>query len=258
MTDHKDTDPAFIRKQYEFSRHIRDPDNRARPEEIEDRRMAVYRRLFYKNIESFVSGAFPVLRKLYDGDQWRELVRGFIAEHRCQSPYFLEISEEFLRFIEQTHQPRDCDPAFMLELAHYEWVELALTVSDKSVDMAEIDPNGDMLSAHPVLSPLAWPLSYRWPVHEIGPDNRPRNPPEQPTHIVVFRDRNDQVRFTLINPVTARLLTLLTDNETVTGRWTLQTIAAELQHPKPDVVVSGGLQAMEQLKSQGIILGTRR
>lgn len=257
MTDRKDNEQAFIRKQYEFAGHIRDPENRPAPPDVEDRRMAVYRSLFYKSIEGFISGGFPVLRKLYDDGQWETLVRRFIAAHRCQSPYFLDISREFISFLEQTHRPRDCDPPFMLELAHYEWVELALTVSDDTPEMKGIDANGDLLAGHPVVSPLAWPLSYVWPVHELGPDNRPDTPPEQPTHIVVFRDRNDRIRFTLINPVTARLLGLLKEDGTRSGRSALEQIAGELNHPRPEVVVKGGLQALEQLKSQGIVLGAR-
>ena len=64
--------------------------------------------------------------------------------------------------------------AFVLELAHYEWVELALDVSD-----AQLPERG--------WSPLAWPLAYRWPVAEIGPGHLPQAAPEQPTLILARR-----------------------------------------------------------------------
>jgi hypothetical protein len=44
------------------------------------------------------------------------------------------------------------------ELAHYEWVELALQIADD--DLPPHDPDGDLLAGKPVPSPLAWALAY--------------------------------------------------------------------------------------------------
>ena len=248
--------PSFTKKQYEFAAHIRDPEHNAKPDEIENRRMDIYRDLFYKNIEGFISGGFPVLRKFYNDTKWEELVRSFIAQHHSSSPYFLEISEEFLRFLQEEHTLRFCDPPFIYELAHYEWVELALLISEKTIQMDGVQANADLLAGHPVLSPLAWSLSYQWPVHKLSPKFQPETPPEQATYIVVFRDRTDKVRFVFINPITARLLYLLQEDTQLTGQAALEKICTEMNHPKLDVVVRGGQQALEQLQSQGIILGT--
>lgn len=250
--------PAFIKQQYSFAAHIRDPQKNPPPDGIENRRIAIYRDLFYRNIEGFIASGFPVIRKLYNDKDWHRMVRDFMSRHRSKSPYFLEISREFLDYLQDERRNEPCDPPFLLELAHYEWTELALSVSDAPIDMDSIDPNADLLRGHPAISPLAWVLSYRWPVHRLGPDFRPSETPEQTTHIVVYRDRKDQVRFVLINPVTARLLYLVEEDKSLTGRAALERIAEEMRHPKPEVVMEGGRQALEQLKSQGIILGTRR
>jgi uncharacterized protein len=250
--------PEFMRKQYEFAAHIRDPGNNPAPADVEDRRMEIYRGLFFRNIESFIAKGFPVLRKLYSETDWEQLVRGFFAHHQSHSPHFVEISEEFLNYLQHEHQGRDCDPPFLQELAHYEWVELALSVSTETADMNSIDPNADLLQGSPAISPLAWPLSYRWPVQMISPDCRPATPPEQPTYLVVYRDRSDKIRFVAINAVTARLLQLLQEQPKLSGLQALQQIAAEMKHPKPEVVIEGGRQTLEQLKGQGIILGIKR
>ena len=68
------------------------------------------------------------------------------------------------------------DPPWLAELAHYEWVELALQIAERR-RLPPHDPDGDLLDGVPVLSPLAWPLAYRWPVHRIGPDSSPSAPP---------------------------------------------------------------------------------
>ncbi len=249
--------PAFKKHQYEFTAHLRDPKKNAMPEGIEDRRMAVYRELLYNNIESFIASGFPVLREIYDDENWHKMVRDFFANHQSQSPYFLEISQEFIAYLKNERQADENDPAGLLELAHYEWVELALHVSDENICMDNIDANGDLLTQHPAFSPLAWPLVYQYPVHTMGPDNLPQKAPEQATYLVIYRNRNDEVNFLEINPVTARLIGLLQENESYSGTDAIEHIIREMNHPNPDIVKQGGFTALHELQQYGIILGTR-
>ena len=243
--------------QHQFAGHIRDPENVALRDDVEDRRMSIYRELFYNNIEGFVSGAFPVLRKFYSDDDWHAMVRSFMVQHKAKTPYFLEISQEFLHYFQNEHVMRDCDPAFAIELSHYEWVELALTVADEENDLNNIDSNGDLMQGHPITSSLAWNLSYQWPVHTLSPENVPDSQPEQATHIVVYRDRQDKVRFVVINQVTAVLLNLLDEQPELTGQQACEFIAEQMQHPNPEVVIEGGRLALEDLQEKGILLGTQ-
>ncbi len=111
--------------------------------------------------------------------------------------------------------------------------------------------------AHPVQSPLAWLLSYQFPVHCIRPDYQPEEAPEQPTFLIAYRNREDEVNFMEVNSVTGRLLYLLSEDTAMTGEQALAQIAAEMQHPNPEQVIAGGLETMEHLRSKGIILGTQ-
>ena len=104
-----------------------------------------------------------------------------------------------------------------------------------------------------MLSPLAWTLGYRYPVHRIGPDYRPVE--EEPTFLVVYRDRDDEVGFLVLNPVTARLLEGLRETPTLTGRDLLAGIAAEIGHADPQIVIDGGQAVLEDLRRRGVILG---
>jgi uncharacterized protein len=249
--------PEFQRLQYAFSAHLRDPQAHARPTDVEDRRMAIYRDLFYNNVEGFLKSGFPVLRQLYADADWHRMARDFFARHRSHTPYFVEISQEFLKYLQTERAPQPEDPPFLTELAHYEWVELALSVSDETPDWTSIDAQGDLLEGRPVLSPLAWLLSYQYPVHKIGPDFRPDKPGEQPTYLLVYRDPQDKLGFMELNPVTARLIALLDETPARTGRELLERIAQELQHPRPEQVIQGGAQTLQQLHQIGVVLGTR-
>ena len=244
--------PGFMQRQYEFAAHIRDPEHKRAPDNIEDRRMGIYRELFYNNVEGFLSNSFPVLRTLMDDHSWHAMARDFYARHQCHSPLFLEIPREFLNYLQQERSDRADDLPFLRELAHYEWVELALSVAEADFTAS----GGDLLDAIPVVSTLAWPLSYRYPVHKISPEFIPATPAEQTTYLLVYRDPDDEVGFIELNPVSARLLALLQENTKLSGRQALEQIAAELQHPNPDVVIDGGRQILQEWQQRGIVLGT--
>jgi len=248
--------PEFIRRQYQFAAHIRNPDKNPRPDDIEDRRMGIYRELFYNNIEGFLASSFPVLRELTNDTDWQAMARDFISRHESHSPLFLEIPREFLHYLEHERGAQDRDPPFLLELAHYEWVELALSVSDIEWP-APVEPDGDLLDTIPVLSPLAWPLSYHFPVHRISKDFQPDAPDAEPTYLLVYRNRDDEVGFAELNPVSARLFSLAQDNRQLNGRELLLQIAGELQHPAPDTVVDGGKQILEDWRTLGVVCDTR-
>lgn len=243
-------------QQHAFAGHIRDPENNPAPAGIEDRRMAIYRDLFFNNVAGFLSSGFPVLKKLYSEEDWERMTRDFFVRHRCQTPLFLEIAQEFLDYLQNERKPQPEDPPFLLELAHYEWVELAVTIDDTEIPHEGFDPAGDLLEGRPVLSPLAWPLTYAYPVHRIGPDFRPQAPGE-PVHLLVYRNPDEKVGFMELNPVTARLLQLISEQPDASGRGLMQQIAGELDHPDHQVVIQGGLQTLEELRASGVILGTR-
>lgn len=245
------------RTQLEFAAHIRDPQHAPAPHGIEDRRMAIYRELFFNNVRDLLGRSFPVLRTLLGPAGWEALVRDWLVRHRAQTPLFLELPREFLAYLQEEREPRVDDPPFMTELAHYEWVELALSIDEREPELPGVDEAGDLLAGRPVLSPLAWSLAYAWPVHRISPEFRPTEPPAEPTRLVVYRDRRDRVGFLEINLVTARLLELLAGDAMPrpTGRECLLGIAAELGHPAPDVVVTAGIALLADLRARDVVLG---
>jgi len=198
------------------------------------------------------------LRSLYDEAGWRELVRDFYSEHRCQTPLFPEVAKEFLRYLQDIRRARPDDPGFLLELAHYEWVELALSLDERNPETIDADPDGDLLAGIPLLSPLAWPLSYRYPVHRIGPDYRPSLPPDEPTHILVYRNRDGAVKFMKLNPVSRLLFELMRADPNASGLDLLKKIAEAIDHPDPERVIATGTQLLSDLKRKEVLLGTRR
>ena len=193
---------SFKTVQRQFSAHIKDPENKPF-KRAEARRITIYRDLFFNNIVGFLDNSFPVLKSLYAREDWLALARAFFREHHCRSPYFVDISKEFVEFVAEEYQLTDTDPAFLAPLAHYEWLELDLSIrkgqcpDNSSKELSNSTQLG--------LSPLASLVSYAYPVHQIRRDFQPQQPNDT-VFIVVYRNRDDSVEFILLNQVTAFLL----------------------------------------------------
>ena len=249
---------AFQEKQYALAAHIRDPERRPPPEGMEDRRLAIYRGLFFNNLKNLLATFFPVLRKLHDAERWAHFIREFMRRHRARTPYFLELPEEFLSFLQDEYEVRDDDFPFLLELAHYEYVELALSVSTEANDADSVDSAGNLLDAVPMKSALAWVYAYRYPVHRISPTFVPEEPADEPIYLAVYRQPNDEVGFLELNAATAGLLNAIDENETNrTGRQLLRDVASDIGYPDVDAFIEHGRAALEQMRELGILIGTR-
>lgn len=240
-----------------FAAHIRDPDGAPAPPDVEDRRLQVYRELFLNNVAGLLAGAFPVLQRVLGPERWRQLAREFYRDHRCHTPLFLEVPQEFLVYLGEERRPSAGDPPFLYELAHYEWVELALSIDETTLDGTRVDPAGDLLAGVPVLSPLAWPLAYRFPVHRLSPEFQPSMPPAEASFYVACRDRSDQVRFMGANAVTVRLVELMRQHPDRTGHGHLAALADELPRVDPAALRAGGADTLRELRANDAVLGTR-
>ena len=239
-------------QQLALTRHLRDPQHVSAPEGVEDRRLAIYRDLVFNNVESLLAGNFPVLKQVLGEGDWRCLVRDFFRVHRAQTPLFPELGREFLRFLDARNDEAPTLPPFAHELAHYEWVELALQISD--AQLPDIDPRGDLLDDVPTLSPLAWPLAYEWPVHRIGPDHLPQAAPVEPTLLLVRRGPDGEVRFSQLSPLAFRLLQRLDESPGLSGRAQLEALATEAGHADVTAFVEQGRALLEQMRGVGVVL----
>ena len=251
--------PDFQKKQFAFAAHIRDPANVPAPAGVEDRRMAVYRELFFNNLRSLLSNMFPVLKKLHSREAWSAIIRQFMRKHRATTPYFLQLPAEFLEFLQQEYEPQDGDLPFLLELAHYEYIELALSIAEAQDDLTGIDPDGDLLAATPVKSELTWAFAYQYPVHRISAQFQPAEPAAMPTYLAVYRGSDDKVGFLELNPMTAGLLDAIGNNtQGLSGAGLLQALARQTHYPDVEALVAHGAAALAEMRQLQILIGTRR
>jgi hypothetical protein len=243
--------PTLYQQQDTLTRYLRDPDHCAPPAGMDVARAQVYRDLVFSNLSSLLSGTFPVLVKTLGDGEWRSLVRIFLRDYRAQTPKFGEIAQEFVEFLASEPQALSDGPwpPFMVELAHYEWVEMALQQSE-----AEPLPASELLLDRPLqVSPLAWPLAYAWPVQLVGPDYRPDSPPAQPTLLLVCRDEGWNVRFSELNPLAWRLLQRIGEFPQLDGRAQLEGLAVEAGMVGSPEFIDNGLALLQQMHGEGVI-----
>lgn len=243
----------FQKTQDRFAGYIRDPQRNAPPDDVEPRRMAMYRELFFNNIDSFIASNFPVIRTLLNEEQWFELTQDFFAKHRNQTPYFSEIAEEFLDYL-QNERSNPHDYPFLLELAHYEWVEMALSIAKDAPNLGDSEFLENLWQRPLALSPLAWPLLYRFPVQAISPEFLPLEPPDQPTCLIVYRDSLDSVHFLKTTGLTLELLQILQDQGAMTGEQALQTLTDRFPQIDAQSLLDNGPPMLRELAEKGILI----
>jgi len=247
---------SFIETQQRFMDYIKDP-TMPLPDGIEMRRMKIYRELFFNNIDGFVTNAFPVLKSLYTESAWTERVQQFFVEHDCHTPIFLEIAQEFLLFLQTQYTPTSIDPPFMLELAHYEWLELVVAVAQddpqqRLIDAEAIDPDG----LHTMLlsvSACAQIAQYRYDVQHISPEYQPTTPTESPQFFCIYADHHDEVSFLALNPLTAQVLAYLSQFEGVSYTDLIDWLLTTYPNMEPSALTDGCFTLIAQLSSKGII-----
>lgn len=254
--------PSRLRaQQFELTRHLRDPQASPAPQGIEDRRLEVYRELLFNNILGLLSGNFPVISQLLGEQRWQRLVRDFYRDYRCRTPLFAEIAREFLRYLDDLDSEGpdgDLIPPFLPELAHYEWVELALQLSDAAAPSDDTEIGDDeLLEHHPQLSPLAWPLAYAWPVHRLGPDHQPKQPPATPTLVLLRREAGGEVRFSELSPLAYRLVERIGESPELTAREQLQALAQEAGSDDTAAFLALGDGLLRQMRASGVIYFSR-
>jgi hypothetical protein len=245
---------AFEHQQRQFLNYLRQPQAANVPAGFAPENLAIYVDLLYNKFDESLTACFPVIRSILSKGDWRALLVDFIAQHPCRSPYYRQIPDEFVQYLQQERNRAE-DWPFLAELAHFEWMELQLSIAE--AEPVEIKPLTDaqLLSRVPVFAPVMQLLHYQWPVHSITSSFMPMEAPATATYILGFRDNDDRVQFINLNLVTARLVTLLGNG--LSGQQALETIGSDLDGNTFKQFMQFGLDALAELHRRGTIVDSR-
>lgn len=241
--------------QYAFAQHIRDPEHAPRPNGVSPRRSQVYTELLFGNVCGFLDRCFPVCQRVLSASSWTTLCRGFFRDWPSHTPWFRDIPREFVRYLSSINDAK-LPFAWLPELAHYEWVELALDVMDVSMDSDIRQPtHTEELMTHTIIvNPALMLLQYQWPVHQIGASFLPEQP--KPTSLIVYRNQADGIEFMISNPMTLALLETLKASPN-TGLEACGIVAQATQHPDPDALAQFAAPLLMQLFNKEVLCGIK-
>lgn len=236
--------------QKRFTQAVRNPDQSPISDAEARRRINIYQTLFFNNINQFLVNGFPVLHRVLRPQQWTTLARGFFISHSAQSPYFAHIPKEFVDYLAQRPDVLDGYPAWVAELAHYEWLELDISI--RHGDISEQLWQAAGLPAYFAVSPLAELVSYRYEVHRISPNFIPANETALVYYYVVYRDAMDKVSFLQVNELTAFLIQNVGKRESFKALF--QRIQAALPHRGANEIEHSLKQTLSELLQAQIFI----
>ncbi|MDI1299184.1 putative DNA-binding domain-containing protein [Methylotenera sp.] len=244
---------SFQKYQLAFTSHIRDPLNQPRPKNVKNKGMDVYKEIVFNNLFESVSACFPVVQKVIGKRAWHKLIRGFFSEHSSSTPIFRKIPEEFLAYLSNIHAltPENFPP-YLTSLCHYEWVELLVSTMKDETDKRNINAIGNLRMNQPAFEPAMQLLNYEYAVQKISPRYKPSV--KENTQLLVFRNTELEVKFIELNSITYRLIEILKQNK-VNCEQALTMLAIEINQVETESIIQFGLDILEDLRSQGVILG---
>lgn len=233
-----------------FTGHLRNPDQVPVPANLDKRRIGIYSELIFNNLSALLSDFFPVIKSILQPAIWDRMIRDFFISHQSQTPYFPKISGEFAEYLAQGQLTTGL-PDFLVELSHYEWIELAIYTLDESIPAAPLSEK-DLEHSPLALSALAVPLAYSYPVHQIRPDFQPGAPSDEPIHLLVFRDINESVRFFELQPLSFQLLNQIQETPGLIATDWLLECAEQLGSADKKQFISNGIALLKSFNEHHI------
>ncbi len=222
---------SFQQVQQDFCQWLRDPASALSTavQGVPVDRMQVYRELLFNNVVSFIDMVFPVAKSMLKSTVWESLQQDFFAQAHCQSPFYLDISKEFLDYLQQAEPAVLADYPWLIELLHVEWMELHIELAEfKQPDSHNVLSVDDLPTlaedAELAFSVPIWVLGYRWPVYDWRAGQDLADIQENPGFLMVWRDTEDNRSQQLVPPVYA----LMIDTMLQAGRFSLLTLRQQL------------------------------
>lgn len=255
---------SLVSFQQNLGKFLRDPHHEKRPTGTPVRAGQVYHELLFNNLREFLDSCFPICQQMISPLRWQRLCRVYFRDWHSHSPIFTDIPAEFVDFLDAGEHSQPL-PAWFTELAHYEWVELAVDIHPENVaqqtELEDAELTAKVQTALAIgqlrLNPTLQNMHYRWPVHKLSAEFRTRKCED--TYILIYRDADHDVRFMHTNAMTSMLLAYLDEIASLeaphdTSRSQSLTEFAKLIHyPSPEQLAEFAIPLLADLVGKQVL-----
>ena len=172
--------------------------------------LSIYKSLALEKINITMKQSFPLCFKILK-DYWGEIIVDFYHNFPSKSAIYLQITKnfsEYLKSLKFKMKFRNANfPKWLHELAEYEWAELDLfnfhpqdlTITERKKDLSEGD-YVKLMKAHKI-------FKFDYPVSKIVEHLNSKRKiynitffKKQKETLLIFRDKQDKVRYFLLSP----------------------------------------------------------
>ncbi|MBK8791802.1 MAG: putative DNA-binding domain-containing protein [Holophaga sp.] len=208
--------------------------DRARPS------LLAYRELVRVSLWDPMEAVFPITRALVGEEEWEALRQAFLATGGVASRHYRDIPPTFVGWLAEQPGWQAQRPG-ALQLAHLELVEMLVAFASDPLPEPSLlpEPAGDRRL---YLHPSAQLLQYEFAVHRATVASP--QPEQAPTHLLAFRNQEDDYQLLEVTPATSALLTRAQQESLAVAMQALGLLDA-----------SAVFQLLVDLRNRGAILG---
>ncbi|HJW32208.1 MAG TPA: putative DNA-binding domain-containing protein [Holophagaceae bacterium] len=165
-------------------------------------RLAVYRDLVQFALTDPVEDCYPITRALLESaGAWKECLAAFLESRTIQSPYYRDVAPAFLAWLLDSGWGAERWPC-LVPLAHWEHLELEL-LRHPDGEAGGGSPDPTLASA---ILPDVTLRNLTYPCHVQEAEEADPIPPEGPSHLLAWRDREGTFRSLELSATASALL----------------------------------------------------
>jgi len=215
-------------------------------------RLLVYRRLVRGNLREALERCMPrVVARL--GATFDEYFARFLRERGPRTHYLRDLTPEFLEFCVPLWATDARVPAYVIELADHE--ALQLTIASMQACPKGHIPAELSLEAGVEFIDASRIVHYEHAIHEVLDDAaNPSTPRRESTWLLVYRSPEHEVRTLKLTPLAAAILLRLSELKETLNQ-AVVTACAERRTPLGEEVLGETAALLADLADRGVLLG---
>jgi hypothetical protein len=213
--------------------------------------LLIYRRLARANLKEALRATIPrTMARL--GAVFDEYFARYLEAHGPRTRYLRDVTPDFLDFCASDWESDERVPAWTLDLARHESVQIDVGACESRP--RDREPEELALEAPVQFIEAVRLMRYDHAVHRLSDDDDDRTPPEkQPTTLLVYRNPEHEVRYLELSAMAAAIVGRLLTGEPLGAA--IRSAGDEAGTPLTQNLLEATARLLSDLAERGALLG---